>query len=158
MITSYPTLDAVVILHQKGVIRLMSSDLQQELSRCILQLHGREPFFMHVLPATDKDTHHFVVVTRGADGGAGLMRSRITRRGDAWSFARIRTIDFGAAAAGARIAACAALLLAGERVEERRRGRGSARSRAAVLDSLRGLDDAAARRLLGQVSLPGWAK
>ena len=55
-------------------------------------------------------------------------------------------------------AACAALLLAGERVEERRRGRGSARSRAAVLDSLRGLDDAAARRLLGQVSLPGWAK
>ena len=55
---------------------------------------------------------------------------------------------------GASVAS--ALLLAGERLERRKKD--SARSRADLLDALRSLDDASARRLLGQVGLPGWAK
>ena len=61
---------------------------------------------------------------------------------------------FFQAVAGASVAS--ALLLLGERLVRRKKG--SAQSHAALLDALRNLDNAEARRLLGQVSLPAWAK
>ena len=75
MVVVHPTLDAVLLLQQKGLIRLMSSDLQQELARGTLQLRGREPFFMRLLPSADRDTLHLLAVTRGAgvDGLGGVI-------------------------------------------------------------------------------------
>lgn len=65
---------------------------------------------------------------------------------------RLKT--FFKALLGAFIAS--ALLLAAKHLQQRKKS--SVRSRTDMLDALRNLDDDAARRLLGHVSLPGWAK